>query len=48
MKTDYPVRRLVDESVQAGFEPHFAVLRGRHGKELEYLATFFGFEVVKF
>ena len=48
VKTDYPVRRLVDETVQAGFEPHFAVLRGRHGKELEYLAQFFGFEIVKY
>ena len=45
IKTDYPVRRLVEESVQAGFEPHFAVLRGRHAKELEYLAEFFGFPV---
>ena len=48
VQTDYPVRRLVDESVRAGFEPHFAVLRGRHGKELEYLAAFFGFEIVKY
>ena len=48
VKTDHPVRRLVDESVQAGFEPHFAVLRGRHSKELEYLAQFFGFEIVKY
>ncbi len=48
VKTDYPVRRLVDESVRAGFEPHFAVLRGRHGKELEYLATYFRFEIVKY
>ena len=48
VKPDYPVRRLVDESVRAGFEPHFAVMRGRHGKELEYLAQFFRFEVVKY
>ena len=48
VKTDAPVRAMVENSVLAGFEPHFAVLRGRHGRELEYLATFFGFEVVKY
>ena len=48
VKTDAPVRELVESSVRAGFEPHFAVLRGRHGKTLEYLAQFFGFEIVKY
>ena len=48
VKTDAPVRRLVEDSVRSGFEPHFAVMRGRHGRELEYLAAFFGFEVVKY
>ena len=48
VKTDAPVRALVENSVLAGFEPHFAVLRGRHRKELEYLARYYGFEVVEF
>jgi L-fucose isomerase and related proteins len=48
VRTDAPVRELVENSVKAGFEPHFAVLRGRHRKTLEYLAQFFGFEVVKY
>lgn len=45
--TDYESRRLVEESVLAGFEPHFAVMKGRHGRTLEALARMFGFEVFR-
>lgn len=48
VRTDAPVRKLVAQSVEAGFEPHFAVIRGRHAKTLEYLAVYFGFEVVRY
>ena len=48
MKTDAPVRELVEDSVLAGFEPHYAVIRGRHAKALEALAAFFGFAVCRY
>ena len=48
VKTDAPVRDLVEDSVRAGFEPHFAVIRGRHAKVLEALAEFFGFDVYRY
>ena len=40
VKTDAPCRALVEDSVLAGFEPHFAVIRGRHANTLEDLAKF--------
>ena len=48
VKTDNSVRKLVENSVKAGFEPHFAVIRGRHGRALEALANFFGFPVYRY
>ena len=48
VKTDAPVRELVERSVRAGFEPHYAVMRGLRGKALEALAEFFGFEVYRY
>ena len=48
VKTDAPVRELVEDSVLAGFEPHYAVIRGRHAKALEALAAFFGFAVCRY
>ena len=48
VRTDAPSRDLVEDSVLAGFEPHFAVIRGRHGAVLEALATFFGFPVYRY
>ncbi len=48
VRTDAPSRGLVEDSVLAGFEPHFAVILGRHGAALEALATFFGFPVYRY
>ena len=48
VKTDAPVRELVESSVRAGFEPHYAVIRGRWAAVLEALAEFFGFEVYRY
>ena len=48
VRTDAPSRDLVESSVQAGFEPHFAVIPGRHGAALEALATFMGFELYRY
>ena len=48
VKPDAPVRELVEDSVRAGFEPHFAVIRGRHAEVLEDLAEFLGFEVYRY
>ena len=48
VKTDNPVRAIVEDSVKSGFEPHFAVLRGRHAKTLEALAEFFRFPVERY
>ena len=48
VKTDNPAREVVEESVKAGFEPHFVVIKGRHAAALEALANMYGFEVCKF
>ena len=48
VRTDAPSRDLVEDSVQAGFEPHFAVISGRHGAALEALARFMGFPVYRY
>ena len=42
VKTDRSARDIVEEGVRAGWEPHFAVIRGRHGRELRALASFLG------
>ena len=48
VKTDEDVRFLVEDSVKAGFEPHFAVIRGRCADTLEALADFLRFEVWRY
>ena len=48
VKTENPAREVVEESVKAGFEPHFVVIKGRHAAALEALAEMYGFEVCKF
>ena len=48
VKTDAPSRELVEQSVKDGFEPHFAVIKGRHARTLEALAEMFGFEVYRY
>ncbi len=47
ISTDTESRRLVEESVLAGFEPHFAVMKGRHGRTLEALAGMLGAKVCR-
>ena len=47
VKTDKPSREVVEESIRAGFEPHFVVIRGRHAETLSVLAAQFGFEVCR-
>ena len=46
--TDTESRKLVEESVLQGFEPHFAVMKGRHGRTLEALAKMLGAKVCRF
>jgi L-fucose isomerase-like protein len=48
VKTDANSRTLVEESVKAGFEPHFVVLKGRHAAALEALARMFSFPVCRY
>ena len=48
VKTDSPSREIVEQSVLDGFEPHFAVIKGRHARTLEALATMLGFEVFRY
>ena len=48
VRTDAPSRRIVEETVEAGFEPHYAVISGRHGAALEALATFMGFDIYRY
>ena len=48
VRTDAPSRAIVEDSVAEGFEPHFAVISGRHGAALEALARFMGFPVYRY
>lgn len=48
VRTDRPSREIVEESVRDGFEPHFAVIKGRRAKALEALAAFLGFPVYRY
>ena len=48
VKTDRPSREVVEESIRAGFEPHFVVIKGRHAETLSVLASQFGFEVCRY
>ena len=45
VRTDKDSRSLVEGSVEAGFEPHFVVMKGRHGGALKALARMYGFPV---
>ena len=48
VRTDNPSREVVERSVEAGFEPHFVVLKGRRAAALEALAKMLGLEVCKY
>ncbi len=48
VKTDNSVREIVEQSVEAGFEPHFAVIKGRHAAALEAAAHMLGIPVCKY
>lgn len=48
VKTHSDCRKVVEESVRAGFEPHFAVMRGHHAKALTALAHMLGAEVCEY
>lgn len=48
IKTDNSVREIVEQSVEAGFEPHFAVIKGRHAAALEAAAHMLGIPVCKY
>ena len=47
VKTERNSREVVEESIRAGFEPHFVVLKGHHAETLKVLAEMFGFEVCR-
>ena len=44
-RTDSSSASVVEQSVLAGFEPHFVVIKGRHAQALKVLADLYGFEV---
>ena len=48
VRTDADSRALVEQSVAAGFEPHFAVIHGRHAGTLKALAGLYGFKVCEY
>ncbi len=48
IRTDHEARALVEDSVKAGFEPHYAVMKGRHAGTLRALAEMFGFPVYEY
>ena len=41
-------RKIVEDSVKKGFEPHYVVIKGKWGKELTMLAEMFGLSVVRY
>lgn len=48
VRTDRPSREIVEDSIRAGFEPHYAVIKGHHAETLKVLAEMFGFEVCRY
>jgi L-fucose isomerase-like protein len=48
VRTEKNSREVVEESIRAGFEPHFVVVKGRHAETLKVLAEMFGFEVCRY
>ena len=48
VRTDRNSREVVEDSIRAGFEPHFVVIKGRHAETLSVLADMFGFEVCRY
>lgn len=48
VRTDSPCRDVIEQSVRDGFEPHFAVIRGKHAAELLSLANMMGIEVYQY
>lgn len=48
VKSDNPCRPIIEQSVQAGFEPHFVVMQGRHADTLERLAEMLGMAVCRY
>ncbi len=45
VQTERNSREVVEQSIRAGFEPHFVVIKGHHAQTLKALAEMFGFEV---
>ncbi len=41
-------RAIVEDSIQKGFEPHFAIVKGHHAAALSALADMFGFEICRY
>lgn len=48
VKVKSPVQKVIEESIQAGYEPHFGVIYGACAQELEMLADMLGLEVSRF
>lgn len=48
VRTEENCREIIEDSVRSGFEPHFAVIRGRHAAALTALARMLGFEICKY
>ena len=47
VQTDAASRAVVENSVKAGFEPHFAIVKGRHAETLGILADMLGLPVFR-
>ncbi len=48
VRTDAECRTLIEQGVRDGWEPHFAVIRGRFGDTLAALARYLGLAVTRF
>ncbi len=48
VKSDNPCRPIIENSVQAGFEPHFVVMKGRYADALMQLADMLGMTVCRY
>ena len=48
IRSDFSCRKIVEDSVQLGFEPHYVVIQGRHADTLSHLAGMLKMDVVRY
>lgn len=48
VEVEHPVANIINDSVKAGWEPHFVVIYGSVAKEIQTLAEFMGIEICNY